>query len=134
MKMACPVMTAQIDTSIPVHSKCMKTMVREATYSTPMRTDREILNFFDEEQIGIHCEPRCGGCRCGSCTLGSKQMSLKEEREYERFRSLMFLDEQGTHDDPGPYWRTEFPWTIEPDDLVDNKAAVMQSCMPRKRS
>ena len=124
MKMATPLMAAQLDTSIPLHSKCMKAVVREAVYSTPMRTDREILNFFDEEQIGIHFEPRCGDCRCGSCTLGSKQMSLKEEREYDHFKSLMFLDEQGTHDDPGPYWRTEFPWTIEPDDLIDNKAAV----------
>ena len=105
-------------------SVCMKSMVRQAMYTTPLRTDREILNFFDEEQIGVSCEPSCGGCKCGNCALGSKQMSIKEEREYESFKSLMYLDELGTEDDPGPYWRTEYPWTIEPEDLVDNKAAV----------
>ena len=51
-------------------------------------------------------------------------MSIKDEKEYERFKSLMHLDSSGTADDPGPYWRTGFPWTIEPNDMADNKAAV----------
>ena len=124
IKMTCPTVAAQVDNNSSMHATCMKVSVQEATYSTPMRTDKEILNFFNEEQIGVHCEPRCGDCRCGSCALGSKQMSIREEKDYDRFKSLMFLDEVGTCEDPGPYWRTEFPWTIEPEDLIDNKAAV----------
>ena len=102
----------------------MRAAIRQATYSTPLKTDKEILNFFNEEQIGILCEPRCGDCRCGSCALGTKPMSIKDEREYQKFKSLMYLDTAGTDDDPGPYWRTGFPWTVEPSDLVDNKAVV----------
>ena len=124
MRLTCPVTAVQIENHTPVQTTCMKTLVRQATFAAPIRTDREILNFFEEEQIGVYCEPRCGDCRCGACVLGNKQMSIKEEREYYRFKSLMYLDKCGNKDDPGPYWRTEFPWTIEPDDLVDNKAAV----------
>lgn len=124
MRISCPVTATQVDPPSPVHSVVIKTIVRQATYTTPLRTDREILNFFDEEQIGVQCEPRCGDCRCGGCVYGSKQMSIKEEKEYERFKSLMYLDVTGSEEDPGPYWRTKFPWTVEPSDLIDNKRAV----------
>ena len=121
---ACPTVAAQIDNPCPIRTTAMKAEVRQAMYTTPLRTDREILNFFNEEQIGVHCSPRCGDCRCGTCAIGDKQMSIKDEKEYEKFRSLMYLDSSGTIDDPGPYWRTGFPWTIEPSDMTDNKAAV----------
>ena len=57
--------------------------------------------------------------------MGSKQMSLKEERELEHFESLMYLKEQGTAKDPGPYWVTRQPWKIDKENLVDNKPAVL---------
>ena len=63
-KLACLVTAIQID-AIPASATCMKSIVRQATFTTPMRTDREILNFFNEEQIGVQCEPRCGDCQCG---------------------------------------------------------------------
>jgi len=103
MKLACPATAVQVDTPLPIQSTCLKAIVRQAIFSTPLKTDREILNFFDEEQIGIHCEPKCGNCKCGTCALGTKQMSLKDEREYKRFKSLMHLDVSGTDEDPGPY-------------------------------
>ena len=124
IKLACSSKAIQVDNVATAHAKTMKTVVHQATYTTPLRTDREILSFFDEEQIGVQCEPKCGDCKCGTCALGSKQMSIKDEKEYEKFKSLMYLDVEGTEEDPGPYWRTGFPWTIEPSDLVDNKAAV----------
>ena len=34
---------------------------------------------------------------------GAKQMSIKDEKEYEKFKSLMHLDDFGTEQDPGPY-------------------------------
>ena len=35
-------------------------------------------------------------------------MSIKDKKEYKQFKSLMYLDKEGTQDDPGPYWRTKF--------------------------
>ena len=86
-----------------VRSTTLRATVREYVYTTPAKTEQEILEFFQEESIGVECSPRCGGCRCGKCATGSKQMSLKHKREYEHFKSLMVLDEKGTDDDPGPY-------------------------------
>ena len=36
----------------------------------------------------------------------------------------MHLDEEGTQDNPRHFWRTRFPWNIDPPELLDNKAAV----------
>ena len=88
-------------------------------------TDKEILKHFKEESIGAECSPRCGNCECGKCALGGKQMSLKEERDYKMFKDNMFLDEKGTETDPGPYWRTRYPWKIPKEELIDNKQAVL---------
>ena len=102
----------------PVVSKVKKTLI------TKTLTDREILKFFREESIGAETNPKCGSCECGKCALGTQQMSLKEEREYKKFRQNMFLDEVGTEADPGPYWRTSYPWSVPKEDLIDNLPAV----------
>ena len=84
-------------------------MVKEASFTSTAKTDKEFLEFFHEENIGVECNPRCGGCKCGKCPTGAKQMSIKDEREYEKFKSLMHLDEFGTEQDPGPYWVSNLP-------------------------
>ena len=88
-------------------------------------TDKQILDFFKEESIGVECSPKCGGCQCGQCPLDGRQMSIKEEKEYKMFLDNMYLDTDGTSDDPGPYWRTKYPWKIPREELVDNKEAVL---------
>ena len=108
-----------------VHATTMKAVVREASYISPAKTEKEFLEFFHEENIGVECNPRCGGCRSGRCATGAKQMSIKDEKDYEYFKSLMHLEEEGTVDDPGPYWETLQPWIIDKKVLVDNKPAVL---------
>ena len=96
-------------------------------------TDQEILTMFREDKIGAECNPKCGGCQCGKCPLGSKTMSIKEEKEYKKFCQNMFLDEIGTEDDPGPYWRTSFPWNVPREDLENNYAAVKSAMEATER-
>ena len=67
------------------HLLTMKAIVKSLTCLTSVKADCELLDHFKEESIGVHCEPKCGGCHCGRCAVGSKQMSLKDEREYRRF-------------------------------------------------
>ena len=55
----------------------MRATVRNAAQTNVSKSDREFLDFFKEESIGVECSPRCGGCRCGTCATGSKQMSIK---------------------------------------------------------
>ena len=75
------------------HTHTMKATVRHASYTTPLKTEKELLEFFYEENIGVECTPRCGGCRCGKCATGAKQMTIKDERDYSLFKTLMELDE-----------------------------------------
>ena len=123
-KLCCLVSSAPLNGVSQFRAMTMHALVREAMYTTPLKTDKEILHYFDEEQIGVQCNPKCGNCRCGSCVLGNRQMSIREEKEYDKFKALMHLDKEGTPEDPGPYWRTSFPWTISPDELVNNRPAV----------
>ena len=54
-------------------------------------------------------------------------MTIKEERQYKNFKSLMDLDPVETEDDPGPYWVSKLPWTKRKEELVINKPAVLSN-------
>ena len=86
---------------------------------------QEFLNFFKQENIGVDCTPKCGNCQCGNCAIGGRLRSIKEEREYEVIKSNLEYDPVGTSSDPGPYWRSVFPWTVDRNILGDNKSAVL---------
>ena len=45
-----------------VVSHTMKAIMKEVTHSHTAKTDREILDFFNEENIGAECSPKCGNC------------------------------------------------------------------------
>ena len=77
------------------------------------KSDREILNFFEYESIGIEGENR------------RKAMTLKDQREYQKFKENMVFDKEGTAADPGPYWRITYPWEKPRESMPDNYAAVL---------
>ena len=108
-----------------VQAHTMKSIVKQASMVSVTKTSRDFLDYFKEESIGVECNPRCGGCLCGKCPLGAKQMSLRDERKYERFKSCMEYDVEGTKEDPGPYWRVSYPWDVDRHSLPDNKPAVL---------
>ena len=88
---------------------------------------KDLLAYFKEESIGVECSPRCGNCLCGKCALGSKKMSLSDERKYVDFQSRMRYEEEGTQEDPGPYFVVEeFPFIIPKEELVYNYPAVLR--------
>ena len=86
---------------------------------------KDFLDYFKEENIGADCNPKCGSCQCGGCALGGKAMSIKNEREYEIMKNNLHYDPVGSKEDPGPYWRSKFPWEIDRDTLGDNKSVVL---------
>ena len=40
------------------------------------KTEKEFLDYFKEESIGVSCVLSCGGCKCGCCPTGAMLMSL----------------------------------------------------------
>ena len=41
---------------------------------------KSVEDFFTIENLGIDCNPKCGGCRCGKCSFDNNP-SVKEQRE-----------------------------------------------------
>ncbi len=79
-------------------------------------SNKEILDFFKDSSIEA---------TCNSCPPGPKQMTIEDEKKYKQLRKNMFLDKEGTEEDPGPYWRTSYPWVVPREDLVNNLPAVL---------
>ena len=51
-----------------------------------------IEKFFEIEGLGVRCEPKCGSCKCGRCHPGGKDMSLKDEKEYQLIEGGLQFD------------------------------------------
>ena len=83
--------------------------------------------FFSTEQLGIQCQPKCGGCRCGKCHLGGKNMTIKEEKELELIESKL------KYNDEGNYWEAGYPWIKDPENLPDNKIVAISSLKALER-
>lgn len=74
-------------------------------------------DFYNLENLGIECTPRCGGCKCGRCPLGSKNYTIKEERE------LALIERNINYDHEAKRWIAQYPWIKDPNDLPDRKVA-----------
>ena len=54
-------------------------------------------------------------------------MSLADERKYADFKERMSYNEEGSVEDPGPYFVVEkFPFIIPKENLIDNYPAVLR--------
>ena len=88
----------------------------EETSVKPNLSDVKVLHvmkanvedFYNIENLGIECKPRCGGCKCGRCPIGSKEYSIKEERELE------LIDKNLEYDYQDGRWIAEYPCIKKP--------------------
>ena len=87
-----------------------------------------VESFYEIEQLGINCSPKCGSCKCGKCQPGGKDMTLQEEREYNQIKSGLHYNEAAEK------WTAEYPWIRNPQKLPNNKPAAfgaLKSCERR---
>ncbi|XP_068758047.1 uncharacterized protein [Montipora capricornis] len=78
-----------------------------------------VEDFYNIENLGIGCSPRCGGCKCGKCSLGAQNFTIKEEKELQLIESKLEYNKEEKR------WLTEYPWIRDPAQLPDNKRAAM---------
>ena len=72
------------------------------------------------EGLGVSCIPKCGACRCGKCHPGGKDMTLKEEKEYNLIdNNIIFNPETGR-------WMASYPWITHPKNLVQNRPIALK--------
>ena len=102
----------------------LRAAAKSVSVVSSLKSERDLLDYFKEDAIGVDVKPECGGCRCGQCALGAKPMSLEQERKLEQFKQNLKYEPEGVPDDPGPYWRTSLPWTRDRESLPDNYKAV----------
>ena len=101
--------------SHPLLKEKTKTFVQHATV---LKIAARIDDFYKIENLGIECNPKCGGCKCGTCHIGGKSMSLKEERE------LKLIEENMVYCQNNKQWTIGYPWIKDPTLPPDNKGAV----------
>ena len=59
-------------------------------------------DFYNVENSGIACNPKCGNCQCGNGPLGTSEFPIKEQRELEIIeKGLTFCDK---------VWTAKYPW------------------------
>ena len=80
-----------------------------------------ISEFLTMEELGIQCQPQCGGCKCGKCHLGGKNMTIREEKELE------LIEKNLSYDHENKQWQASYPWIQDPNHLPNNKIAAMGS-------
>ena len=71
-----------------------------------MHTAHNMERFFEIEGLGVSCNPRCGSCKCGKCHSGGKNMSLQEEREYDKMKLNVSFDSTTGR------FISSYPWNV----------------------
>ena len=79
----------------------------------------QVEDFYNIENLGSGCSPRCSGCKCGKCSLGAQNFTIKEEKELHLIESKLEYNKEEKR------WITEYPWIRDPVELPDNKRAAM---------
>ena len=81
-----------------------------------------VKDFYNIENLGIGCSPRCGGCKCRKCSLGAQNFTIKEEKELHLIESKLEYNKEEKR------WIAEYPWIRDPAELPDNKRGLLWEC------
>ena len=54
-----------------MRSSTPRAAVKAVTLTSSRKTDYEFLDLLLDDNIGVDCNPKCGGCRCGRCATGA---------------------------------------------------------------
>ena len=102
-----------MNTHVSIYHVNIKT-VNEINIASSKSVKDDIERYFDIENLGISCVPKCGSCRCGKCAPGNQDYSLKEERE------LKLITEGLSYDKANLKWSCRYPWIKAPFNLPNN--------------
>ena len=109
------------------HPKLLQKTKKLVNQVTTYHIRIEFSEFYSWEQLGIECNPSCGGCKCGKCHPGGENMTIKEEQEYR-------LIESGLTYQPGERrWESKLPMIKDPNDLPNNRSLVLKMLQATER-
>ena len=86
-----------------------------------IQTDITLEDFYNIENMGIECTPRCGNCKCGNCPVGSSEFSIKDKRELDMIEKGLTLKDK--------IWTAKYPWIKSPKQLPNNRHVAERMLM-----
>ena len=107
-----------------MYSTTLRAIVKSVSHVSSIKGDKDLLEFFEQESLGVNAMPKCGACACGQCVLKGQPMSLKMEKAYQEFKENLVYLPEGLPNDPGPFFQTSYKWDTPKENLVPNYAAV----------
>ena len=107
-----------------MYSTTLRAIVKSVSHVSSIKGDKDLLEFFEQESLGVNAMPKCGACACGQCVLKGQPMSLKMEKAYQEFKENLVYLPEGLPNDPGPFFLTSYKWDTPKEKLVPNYAAV----------
>ena len=115
----------QIKETTRIESTCLQ--LRHALVMFTKDSLNESEKFHAIESLGVNCIPKCGSCKCGTCHPGGKNMSLKEEKEYDLIqRNIQFNPDRKR-------WIASYPWIVDPRKLRENRSIATKILMSTER-
>ena len=81
-----------------------------------------VEDFYDIENRGIECKPRCGGCKCGICFIGVKSTA-----------ELELIDKNLEYDCQDGQWIAEYPRIQYPSALPDNRRVAVATLISTEK-
>ena len=91
-----------------MYLRTLRAVVKSVTAVSSASVERELLNFFEDDSIGVDANPKCGNCQCGQCIVGEKPMSLKMEKLYRECKENLIYKPDGLPGDLGPFIQTTY--------------------------
>ena len=108
---------------VPRCSRCLHTS----------RDMKWMIDWFQYDQIGAACVPRCVSCRCQTCPPGGKQMTLKDEREMATMESCLTFMPDGDAHIPTAHWDASYAFLTPPETLPNNLSGVMGTYLSNEK-
>ena len=63
-----------------MYSSTLRAVVKSVTAVSSASIEKKLLDFFEDDSVGVSQNPKCGRCQCGQCVVGDGSMSMRMEK------------------------------------------------------
>ena len=87
---------------------------------------KQIEEYFTLENLGVECNPKCGGCKCGNCSFNNI-LSIKEHKEMKQINDGLEYNANFKK------WICRYPWIRDPYNLPNNFSSALAKLKSTER-
>ena len=90
------------------------------------KLSNQIEDYFTLENLGIDCNPKCGGCKCGKCSFDNV-LSIREHKEMNQIIDGLMYNANCKK------WFCKYPWIRDPYNLPNNFSSAFAKLKSTER-